>query len=97
MINEGKGANGAQILKPETVEEMWKDQLAGKEPEKINALGRDIPNVRPDLTHVVSPYVRQLAQYAGEDADVAVPLSRLPFTKAGWAITAQLTHDAWPT
>lgn len=57
MINEGKGANGAQILKPETVEEMWHDQLAGKQPEKINALGRDIPNVRPDLTHVVSPYV----------------------------------------
>lgn len=55
MINEGKGANGAQILKPETVDDMWKDQLAGKQPEKINALGRDIPNIRPDLTNVVSP------------------------------------------
>lgn len=55
MINEGKGANGAQILKPETVDEMWQDQLAGKQPEKINALGRDIPAVRSDLTNVVKP------------------------------------------
>lgn len=55
MINEGKGANGAQILKPETVEEMWKDQLAGKQPEKIKALARPIPAVIPHLTNPVDP------------------------------------------
>ncbi|KAK9894040.1 beta-lactamase/transpeptidase-like protein [Cystobasidium minutum MCA 4210] len=76
MINEGKGANGAQILKPETVEEMWKDQLAGTQPEKIGALARPIPAIIPHLTNPVDP---------------------LPFTTAGWAISAQLTHSAWPT
>lgn len=55
MINEGKGANGAQILKPETVEEMWKDQLAGTQPEKIGALQRPIPDTVPELTNRVDP------------------------------------------
>ena len=52
MVNEGKAANGAQILKPETVETMWKDQMTffpdadAKQPFK-----RNIQPSRPDLSN----------------------------------------------
>ncbi|GAA5972713.1 hypothetical protein JCM21900_002361 [Sporobolomyces salmonicolor] len=49
LINAGRGANGAQILRPETVVEMYRDQT-GHLPD---ALEITIPNPRADLSHEV--------------------------------------------
>jgi hypothetical protein len=46
LINEGKGANGAQILRPETVKEMFRDQIE----HLPGALDISIPGVRDDLS-----------------------------------------------
>lgn len=53
MVNEGKALNGAQILKPETVDEMWKDQLTE---ETNKGLYASIPAARPDLTNPTEVY-----------------------------------------
>ena len=53
MVNEGKALNGAQILKPETVDEMWKDQLTE---ETSKGLYASIPAARPDLTNPTEVY-----------------------------------------
>lgn len=58
LINQGKGANGAQILKPETVKEMLTDQVAHKLPaelerpikSQIPELSNDLPNMHPGTT-----------------------------------------------
>lgn len=73
MVNEGKALNGAQILKPETVDEMWKDQLTE---ETSKGLYASIPAARPDLTN---------------------PTEVAPGMNKGWAISACLTKDPWPT
>jgi len=49
LINKGKGANGARILKEETVKQMFEDQLGDDFPEK-DPLEKKIPAVIPSLT-----------------------------------------------
>jgi methyl acetate hydrolase len=46
LINEGKGANGAQILRPDTVREMYRDQIE----HLPGALDKTIPGARADLS-----------------------------------------------
>jgi hypothetical protein len=49
LINEGKGANGAQILRPETVKEMFRDQIE----HLPGALDVNFPGVRDELSRDV--------------------------------------------
>jgi len=51
LINDGVGANGARIIKSETLKQMLTDQL-GDLPQK-DPLDQVIPDVRPDLTYEV--------------------------------------------
>jgi len=52
MVNEGKAANGAQILKPETVNDMWKDQMpAFPDADAKQPFKRNIMPSRPDLSN----------------------------------------------
>lgn len=55
LINEGKGQNGVRVLEPKTVDEMFRDQLAGTPAGKNRALERTIPAVIPQLTNPVVP------------------------------------------
>lgn len=47
LLNKGKGANGAQILKPETVATMFEDHVPAKAAQDLHL---PIPDARPDLT-----------------------------------------------
>ncbi|KXT18895.1 hypothetical protein AC579_3523 [Pseudocercospora musae] len=47
LLNDGKGPNGAQILKAETIDEMFKNQI----PEHPNFARQGIPAAKPDQTN----------------------------------------------
>lgn len=51
LLNEGKGANGARILSPESSREMLRNQLPEAHFEA--ALDKNIPAVIPHLTNPV--------------------------------------------
>ena len=76
LINKGKGANGAQILKEATVKEMFRDQigdlLGGK------ALDIEIPGARPDLSYPV-PYVSVISHVHQEASLPAYAASCLAY------------------
>lgn len=57
MINEGKAANGAQILQAKTVDDMWKDQMpAFPEADAKQPFKRNIATARPDLANPTPMY-----------------------------------------
>ena len=49
LVNKGKGANGAQILKAETVASMFEDQLLNTPAEKNKDLYEPITSYLPEL------------------------------------------------
>ncbi|KAH8928319.1 beta-lactamase/transpeptidase-like protein [Atractiella rhizophila] len=55
MINSGRGANGARILRPETVKMMYEDQITHLplSKEGLHALDVEIPAANPALTYPV--------------------------------------------
>ena len=52
LINKGKGANGAQVLKPDTVDQMFEDQLAKLPLKDPRAIYKSIAAEKPEYTNV---------------------------------------------
>ena len=55
LINKGKGANGAQVLKPDTVDQMFEDQLAKLPLKNPRAIYKSIAAAKPEYTNATEP------------------------------------------